>query len=232
MYIYKILNKLNNKAYIGITSNIQGRFVYHKTRYNKTNKKEFVEKPLYRAFRKYGIDNFEFIILFSNISYEEAKQKEVELIAELKTLTHESGYNITKGGAKDAKNSMNQNLALEDKFEEGRKQAQDILDALKEAANKIDAYGKTAKGNIETYTKEKKTGNKTVDANDSVIEKHAASSSKLSTILIEIQAGMQECLTKGMDTGLTLMKAMLSELEYRAKVIDKLEVEKRETAKA
>ena len=70
MYIYKILNKLNNKVYIGITTNIQSRFKYHKTRYNKTNKKEFVEKPLYRAFRKYGIDNFEFIILFSNISYE------------------------------------------------------------------------------------------------------------------------------------------------------------------
>lgn len=112
MYIYKILNKLNNKAYIGITSNIQGRFVYHKTRYNKTNKKEFVEKPLYRAFRKYGIDNFEFIILFSDISYEEAKQKEVELIAELKTLTHENGYNITKGGDCRSNYGANNNTAI------------------------------------------------------------------------------------------------------------------------
>ena len=82
MYIYKILNKLNNKAYIGITTNIQSRFKYHKTRYNKTNKKEFVEKPLYRAFRKYGIDNFEFMIkavFFDYIS----KEKRLDVIKPL-----------------------------------------------------------------------------------------------------------------------------------------------------
>lgn len=98
MYVYKIINKLNKKSYIGITNNIKKRFEYHKTRYRQTSKKECIEKPLYRAFRKYGIDNFKFIILYQNLSLEEAKKKEIELIAKFKSLTHEKGYNITKGG--------------------------------------------------------------------------------------------------------------------------------------
>ena len=53
---------------------------------------------MYKAFRKYGIENFKFIELYSNLSEKEAKNKEQELIAKFKTLTHENGYNITKGG--------------------------------------------------------------------------------------------------------------------------------------
>lgn len=97
MFVYKIINKINKKAYIGITKNIDERFFYHKTRYDGT-KKEFIDKPLYKAFRKYGVDNFKFIILYRDLTVEEAKQKEIELIKKFKTLTHENGYNITKGG--------------------------------------------------------------------------------------------------------------------------------------
>ena len=43
MYVYQIINSLNNKSYIGITNNIKNRFEYHKTRYNKTNKNEFIK---------------------------------------------------------------------------------------------------------------------------------------------------------------------------------------------
>ena len=107
MYVYKIINLLNKKSYIGITNNIKNRFEYHKTRYNKTNKKEFLEKPLYKAFRKYGIDNFKFIIIYENLSISDAKSKEIELIAKFKTLTHENGYNITKGG--DWRNNCGEN---------------------------------------------------------------------------------------------------------------------------
>ena len=107
MYVYQIINSLNNKSYIGITNNIKTRFECHRTRYNKTNKSEFIEKPLYKAFRKYGIENFKFVVLFENLSVEEAKSKEIELISELKTLTHENGYNVTKGG--DWRNNCGEN---------------------------------------------------------------------------------------------------------------------------
>lgn len=98
MYVYKIINSFNKKSYIGITNDIKERFEYHKTRYNKKNKKEFIEKPLYKAFRKYGIENFKFIVLYEGLTIEEAKSKEIELIKKFKTLSHENGYNITKGG--------------------------------------------------------------------------------------------------------------------------------------
>ena len=98
MYVYKIINSLNKKAYIGITKDVKERFAYHRTRYNKDNKKEYVEKLLYKAFRKYGVENFKFLVLYENLSVEEAKNKEIELIKKFKTLSHENGYNITKGG--------------------------------------------------------------------------------------------------------------------------------------
>lgn len=98
MFVYKIINSLNKKSYIGITNDINERFNYHRTRYDKITKKEYIEKPLYKAFRKYGIENFKFIVLYKNLSIERAKEKEIELIRKFKTLTHENGYNVTKGG--------------------------------------------------------------------------------------------------------------------------------------
>ena len=77
MYVYKIINTLNGKSYIGITKNIESRFAFHRTRYKKESKKEYIEKPLYKAFRKYGIENFKFIVLYSNLTVPEAKNKEI-----------------------------------------------------------------------------------------------------------------------------------------------------------
>ena len=53
MYVYKIVNRINKKSYIGITKNIEDRFSFHRTRYNKESKQEYIDKPLYKAtFRK------------------------------------------------------------------------------------------------------------------------------------------------------------------------------------
>ena len=51
--IYRIVNKINGKSYVGLSRNISRRFVEHKTPRNlrKTS-------VLARAFRKHGIDNF------------------------------------------------------------------------------------------------------------------------------------------------------------------------------
>lgn len=55
-YIYKITNKVNNKVYIGQTiKTVKKRFQQHK---NNSNKSYFSQIVLYKAFNKYGIENF------------------------------------------------------------------------------------------------------------------------------------------------------------------------------
>ena len=60
--IYKITNKVNDKVYIGQSVDIYKRWDAHINTSNDKNKKEY-NYPLYSAFRKYGIENFDFEIL-------------------------------------------------------------------------------------------------------------------------------------------------------------------------
>ena len=80
----------SNKKYIGITSqNVKKRW---QNGYGyKTN------KYFWRAIQKYGWDNFEHEILFENLTVDEAKEKEIELI-KLYNTYRPNGYNLTFGG--------------------------------------------------------------------------------------------------------------------------------------
>ena len=89
IYIHK--NKINGKVYIGQTSQNP------KKRWN--NGKGYKDShKFYNAILKYGWDNFEHIILYTNLTLEEANQKEQELIEQYKSYEDKFGYNITKGG--------------------------------------------------------------------------------------------------------------------------------------
>ena len=94
--IYKITNLINGKSYIGKSKNIETRFVYHKTpcRWSKEE-----NKPLYKAFKKYGLDNFNFDVI------EECKEDELN-IKEIYWIgyydTYKNGYNSTPGNIKKA----------------------------------------------------------------------------------------------------------------------------------
>lgn len=57
--IYIITNKVNNKRYIGLSVNIKRRFMEHKSPKNVNNK----TTNLCKAFRKYGLSNFNFEVL-------------------------------------------------------------------------------------------------------------------------------------------------------------------------
>ena len=137
MFVYKIINTVNQKSYIGITKNIESRFAFHRTRYNKTSKKEYIDKPLYKAFRKYGIEKFKFLVLYENLSLNEAKNKEIELIKKFRTLTHENGYNITKGGDWRSNSGENNNTS---KLTE--KEVLDIRKQIEEGENIKTVYKK------------------------------------------------------------------------------------------
>ena len=54
-YIYKIINDINNKIYIGkTTGTVEKRFQEH----IKDSKKYYKNRPLYNAMNKYGIEHF------------------------------------------------------------------------------------------------------------------------------------------------------------------------------
>lgn len=82
----------NGKRYIGITSKelLCERFRngsgYHRCPY------------MINAIKRYGWDNIEHIVLFTDLSKEEAEEREIQLIQEYKTNEKAYGYNLAKGG--------------------------------------------------------------------------------------------------------------------------------------
>lgn len=92
--IYKITNKINQKSYIGQSICISHRWARHKQ--DAFNKEEKVyEYPLYRAIRKYGLDNFDFSII-EECKESELNEKEQYWIQYYDT--YNTGYNLTLGG--------------------------------------------------------------------------------------------------------------------------------------
>lgn len=90
--VYQHKNKINGKSYIGITR----QKPKHRWGSNGANYKS--SPHFYSAIKKYGWDNFEHIILYENLTKEEACEKEQELIKEYNTMNREFGYNQTSGG--------------------------------------------------------------------------------------------------------------------------------------
>lgn len=89
-YVYKHTAP-NNKVYIGITCQNPSRRWRDGWGYRH-------QKHFYSAILKYGWNNFIHEILYDSLSFEEAKQKEIELIAYYKSNQREYGYNATSGG--------------------------------------------------------------------------------------------------------------------------------------
>lgn len=89
--VYMHVNKENGKKYIGITKqNPKKRWQNGKGYIGCTH--------FYNAIKKYGWDNFEHEIVFSNLTHQEANDKERELIKQYNTNNPEYGYNSTLGG--------------------------------------------------------------------------------------------------------------------------------------
>ena len=89
-YIYKIKNKIDNKTYIGqTTQDLESRWRQHLKKRNSC-------RYLKYAFNKYGVENFEFelvCITFDN----QLDDMEIKYIEQYKCLVP-NGYNIRLGG--------------------------------------------------------------------------------------------------------------------------------------
>lgn len=100
--VYVHVNKLNDKKYIGITCqkpNVRWRRGAGYLEQSENGK--YKQGAFAKAILKYGWDGFEHKILFENLSAEEAKAKEMELIAQYHTWLYDPechGYNMTPGG--------------------------------------------------------------------------------------------------------------------------------------
>lgn len=92
--VYKIINRLSGKSYIGITKlSPRERFKVHTW-------KALGDRPrrgISSAIRKYGVENFVVVTLYRRLSFREACLTERALIASHGTLTP-GGYNLTSGG--------------------------------------------------------------------------------------------------------------------------------------
>ena len=82
----------NGKLYIGQTkTSLSCRWGVNGSRYK--------DQVFYRAIHKYGWNNIKHILLFENLSHDEADIIEQELIKKYKTTNSDYGYNIASGGS-------------------------------------------------------------------------------------------------------------------------------------
>ena len=79
------------KVYIGQTNN-------PKRRWRNGEGYKISSPNFYKAIQKYGWENIQHEILISNLTKEEADQKEIELIALYNARDKDKGYNISPGG--------------------------------------------------------------------------------------------------------------------------------------
>lgn len=97
-YIYKIINDINDKVYIGKTNfSIEKRFQEHcQDAFKDRNEK----RPLYSAMRKYGIEHFKIELIEETESPDERETYWIDFFD-----GYIKGYNATLGG--DGKNRYN-----------------------------------------------------------------------------------------------------------------------------
>lgn len=91
--IYQVTNLLNNKIYIGQTTNLNKRIISHIDSAKRMKDNSYFHK----AIRKYGKENFDWSVICKCYSKEEMNEKENQYIIEKNTFSP-NGYNLTLGG--------------------------------------------------------------------------------------------------------------------------------------
>lgn len=107
--IYKIYCLCTEKTYIGQTVQHPPikRWIDHYKQINQATN----ELYLYRAFRRWGVENFTFQILEENIDIKELNEKEQRWIKKYRSDNPEYGYNLTKGGTFTVKSVIDEEIA-------------------------------------------------------------------------------------------------------------------------
>lgn len=89
--VYIHTNRKNGKKYVGITSRpLKKRW--------KGGSGYFRNKYFWPAIKKYGWEGFDHEVVAEGLTFHEAAQLEIELIAKYQTNNREYGYNLSTGG--------------------------------------------------------------------------------------------------------------------------------------
>jgi len=93
--LYKITNLINGKVYIGQATDVSKRWHDHRRAF-KLNKPM---QAIHYALIKYGLDNFEFIVVACCKSQDDANFTETALVSQYDSfIKNGNGYNVTLGG--------------------------------------------------------------------------------------------------------------------------------------
>lgn len=90
--VYIHTNKINGKKYVGITKRDPEK------RWGKDGNGYITTPHFYSAIQRYGWDNFNHQIIYTNLTKDEACSEERRLIALYNTQNKDKGYNILAGG--------------------------------------------------------------------------------------------------------------------------------------
>jgi len=127
--LYRITNLINGKVYIGQAADVSRRWHDHR-RAVKLNKPT---QAIHYALIKYGLNNFEFIVIASCKSQEDANFTETLLVSQYDSfIKNGNGYNVTLGGMnapktdewKQAMKAWRNSLSEEEKAEIKTKQSE------------------------------------------------------------------------------------------------------------
>lgn len=96
--VYKHLNKMNGKVYVGVTNDVDRRWRSSGIEYKPPKNEIQHHRSFWNAIQKYGWENFDHLIIEENLTMEEAFEKEKFYIELYDSTNKEKGYNIAKGG--------------------------------------------------------------------------------------------------------------------------------------
>ena len=170
--IYKVTNKIDGKAYVGFDSNWPSRKSVHICEATTRKNKKY---PLYRAMRKYGVENFEWQILYQS----EDRNHTLNVVENQMILEHNThfkeghGYNMTYGGegafgwkpSEETKRKIGISNSRSTLTEEGRKRKSEFTRKNNPMNNPdIRAKHKQKMANIKSTARKVTNGDKVFDS--------------------------------------------------------------------
>lgn len=102
--VYMIRNDINGKVYIGLSRSVEDRILSHKSSLRSESRGKSINRHLYNAVSKYGIENFSFSVLEvlpDGCCVKLLQDTEYKWMQHFKSLDREFGYNLRSDNSTD-----------------------------------------------------------------------------------------------------------------------------------